>query len=61
MAAFYIEFNNNKEAFDEQNLKDRIKNKYEQIRTKVPSYSDMKYEVDAYNDGCYFILPPDSD
>jgi hypothetical protein len=21
----------------------------------------MKYEVDAYNDGCYFILPPDSD
>ena len=55
-----IEVNNNMEAFDHRSLKDRINDKYEEIRKTVPSYTNMKYEADDEGDFKY-ILPPGFD
>ena len=60
MLTFFVEFNNSKEAFDHRTLKDRINDKYEEIRTSAPSYIDMKFEAD--DEGQYkYILPPGED
>ena len=46
MQAFHILFNNNKEAYDNMELKDQINHQYEVIQKAEPSYSTMEMDED---------------